>query len=233
MGPNEWRDEQAWPLERTDYTPMYLGGRDANSRFGGGTLSFDAPESGGSDTFVADPDRPVPYIYDPVWFQLGGPDDYSGIEQRGDVLVYTSEPLEEPLELTGPVTAVLHARTDARDADFMVKLLDVHPNGFAQRLCDGAVRGRYRNGMEREELLEPGEVYELEVDCWFIGHEVPAGHRIRIEVAGSAFPKYTRNPNTGNPLATDTEVFVAESTVLHGGGRLSHVLLPIIRRGDL
>jgi putative CocE/NonD family hydrolase len=231
MGPNEWRDEAEWPLERTDYTPLYLGGGgNANSRFGDGTLSFDAPAEAGEDTFVSDPERPVPYIYDPEWFQLGGPDDYAGIEQRGDVLVYTSEPLTEPLELTGQVRALLHASTDARDTDFMVKLLDVHPNGFAQRLCDGAVRGRYRDGLDREELLEPGEVYELEVDCWFIGHEVPAGHRIRIEVAGSAFPKYTRNPNTGNPLATDTDSFVARSRVHHGGERLSHVLLPVIRR---
>jgi hypothetical protein len=234
MGPNEWRDEAEWPLARTDYTPVYLGsGGSANSRFGDGTLSFEAPEAEAADRFSSDPDRPVPYIYDPVWFQLGGPDDYAGIQQRGDVLVYTSEPLEAPLEVTGPVRALLHASSSARDTDFTVLLADVHPNGFAQRLCDGIVRGRFRNGLEREELLEPGEVYELDVDLWYTGHVFQTGHRIRIQVAGSAFPKYTRNPNTGNPLATDTQTAIAENAVFHGGPRASRLLLPVIRRGDL
>jgi len=228
MGSNEWRDEQEWPLARTDYTPYYLGGGNANSRFGGGTLMPTASTDETTDTYLYDPLRPVPYIYDPVWFQIGGPDDYSAIEQRGDILVYTSDPLSEPLEVTGPVRAIIHAATSARDTDFTVKLLDVYPNGFSQRLCDGAVRGRFRNGIETQELMEPGEIYRLEVDLWYTSHVFQPGHRIRIEVASSAFPKYTRNTNTGNELATDTETVIAENTIYHGAQFDSHVSLPVV-----
>jgi putative CocE/NonD family hydrolase len=228
MGPNEWRDEAEWPLERAETLTLHLGGSSANSRFGDGTLTEAAPEDG-SNRYVSDPERPIPYLYDPVWFQLGGPDDYAAIEQRSDVLVYTSAPLDAPLEVTGPVRAILHASASTPDADFAVKLLDVHPNGFSQRLCDGLVRGRYRNGLEREELLEPGEVHELVVDLWYTGHVFPPGHAIRIEVASSAFPKYTRNPQTGNPLATDTETRLADVQVFHGEALPSRLLLPVIR----
>jgi putative CocE/NonD family hydrolase len=229
MGPNEWRAEQEWPLARAVETPLYLssdGG--ANSRFGDGTLSFDPPAAEGSDTYLSDPRRPVPYLYDPVWFQLGGTDDYAAIEQRPDVLVYTSEALAEPLEVVGNVRAVLRVESSARDTDFCAKLVDVHPNGFAQRICDGVVRGRFRNGLEREELLEPGRPYELDVDLWYTGHVFPANHRVRLEVASSAFPKYMRNLQTGGPLATDAEAIVAENTVRHGGDRPSRLLLPVV-----
>jgi len=230
MGPNEWRDEHEWPLARTVYTPYHLDGSNANSRFGGGRLAVTAAGDERTDSYKYDPLRPVPYIYDPVWFQIGGPDDYSAIEQRGDVLVYTSDPLSEPLEITGPVRAIVHAASSARDTDFAAKLLDVHPNGFSQRLCDGAVRGRFRNGIEAEELMDPGEVYRLEIDLWYTSHVFQPGHRIRIEVASSAFPKYTRNTNTGNELATDTEAVIAENTIYHGGRFDSHVLLPVVAR---
>lgn len=228
MGPNEWRDEQEWPLARAQYTAYHLGGGNANSRFGDGELSLDAPAEEASDTYLYDPLRPVPYIYDPVWFQIGGPDDYSAIEQRGDVLVYTSEPITAPLEVTGPVQAVIHAASSARDTDFAVKLLDVHPNGFSQRLCDGIVRGRFRNGLEREDLMDPHETYRLEVDLWYTCHVFQAGHRIRIEIASSAFPKYAVNTNTGNDLATDSATVIAENTIRHGGQYDSHVTLPVV-----
>ena len=174
----------------------------------------------------------MPYIYDPVWFQIGGPDDYSAIEQRGDVLVYTSEPITAPLEVTGPVQAVIHAASSARDTDFAVKLLDVHPNGFSQRLCDGIVRGRFRNGLEREDLMDPGETYRLEVDLWYTCHVFQAGHRIRIEIASSAFPKYAVNTNTGNDLATDSATVIAENTIRHGGRYDSHVTLLVVAPAD-
>jgi uncharacterized protein len=228
MGPNEWRDEREWPLARTAYTAYYLDGGNANSRFGDGKLTPIASTEERTDTYLYDPLRPVPYIYDPVWFQIGGPDDYSAIEQRGDVLVYTSDPLTEPLEVTGPVRAIIHAATSALDTDFTAKLLDVHPNGFSQRLCDGAVRGRFRNGIETDELMEPGDVYRLEIDLWYTSHVFQSGHRIRIEIASSAFPKYARNTNTGNVLATDTETVIAENTIYHGGRFDSHLVLPAV-----
>ncbi len=190
MGENRWRQEQEWPLQRTRWTPFYLrsGGR-ANSRFGDGWLSTEAPGEEPSDRYSYDPANPVPFITDPTSSQIGGPDDYSAVERRDDVLVYSTEPLEEALEVTGPIRVRLFASSSARDTDFMVKFLDVWPNGFAQRLTDGMVRGRFRKGMDRPELLEPGKVYEYDIDCWNISHQFQKGHRIRVEVASSAFPQ--------------------------------------------
>jgi hypothetical protein len=230
MSGEGWRDEHEWPLGRTAFTPYYLrSSGNANSRFGDGTLLPNPPAADEpADVYQYDPRRPVPFIYDPVWFQLGGPDDYSAIEQRGDVLVYTGPVLTEDLEVTGPVRGVLHASSSALDTDFTMKLLDVHPSGFSQRLCDGVVRGRFRNGLEGEELLKPDSIYQFKIDMRFTSHVLRMGHRIRVEVASSAFPKVARNTNTGKPLATDTEIVVAENCVWHTPARPSHIVLPII-----
>ena len=152
------------------------------------------------------------------------------MERRDDVLVYSTEPLEEALEVTGPIRVRLFASSSARDTDFMVKFLDVWPNGFAQRLTDGMVRGRFRKGMDRPELLEPGKVYEYDIDCWNISHLFQKGHRIRVEVASSAFPKYDRNLNTGAELGQGTEMVVAEQTVFHDREHPSAIILPVIPR---
>jgi uncharacterized protein len=230
MGGDGWRDEHEWPLARTEFTPYYLSsGGSANSRFGDGRLTLKPPDGDEpADVYRYDPKRPVPFIYDPVWFQLGGPDDYSAIEQRGDVLVYTGPTLQEAVEVTGPVRGVLYASSSAVDTDFTMKLLDVHPNGFAQRLCDGVVRSRFRNGLEAEVLIEPGSVYHFEIDMWFTSHVFRKDHSIRIEVASSAFPKVARNTNTGGPLATDTETVVAENRIWHTPEWPSHVVVPVI-----
>lgn len=181
-----------------------------------------------ADRYRYDPEDPVPFITEMTSAQIGGPDDYAAIERRDDVLVYTTEPLEEELEVTGPVLMQLFASSSARDTDFMVKLLDVWPSGFAQRLTDGMVRARFRYGMHRQVLLEPGEVVRYDIDCWNTAHVFLKGHRIRVEVASSAFPKYDRNLNTGGPLGRERKGVVAEQTVYHDQARPSAIILPVI-----
>lgn len=232
MGENKWRKEKEWPLARTEWTKFYLHSKgNANSRFGDGVLSTTPPtgeEVAGQDEYDYDPKNPVPFITDLVSHQIGGPDDYAAVERRDDVLVYTTEPLEEDVEVTGPVKAHIFASSDAKDTDFMVKLLDVRPSGFAQRLTDGMVRARFREGMEKQVLMEPGTIYPFEIDCWNTSHVFKKGHRIRIEVASSAFPKYDRNLNTGDVLGQTTEMKVAHQTIYHDEEHPSAIVLPII-----
>jgi putative CocE/NonD family hydrolase len=231
MGENKWRDEQEWPLARTRWTSYYLHStRGANSRFGDGQLSTQEPDDEAPDRYRYDPARPVPFITEPTSSQIGGPDDYAAIERRDDVLVYVTPPLEADLEVTGPVLLKLYAASSARDTDFMAKLVDVHPTGFVQRLCDGMLRARFRNGMQRPELIEPGEVYLYEIDLWNTSQVFLKGHRIGLEIASSAFPKYDRNLNTGEDLGTGTRMQVSEQTIFHDERRPSALILPVIPR---
>ena len=229
MGRNEWRDENEWPLARTKFTDYFLhSGGSANSRYGDGVLTLEAPPDEPPDEFTYDPARPVPFITEPTSSQLGGPDDYSAVEQRGDVLCFTTEPLDDDLEITGPVKLVLYASSDAVDTDFAAKLVDVHPNGFCQRLCDSIIRARYRNGVAKAEFMEPGTVYEFEIDMWNTSQVFKAGHRIRLEVTSSAFPKYDRNLNTGEDIGTGTRMAIATNRVWHNAEHPSRLVLPVI-----
>jgi putative CocE/NonD family hydrolase len=233
MGENAWRDEQEWPLARTRWTRYFLDSAgDANTRHGGGQLRRETEPADGSppDVISYDPADPVPFISDfASSSQIGGPDDYAAVEERPDVLVYTTEPLEAAVEVTGPIRLVLHASSSAVDTDFTAKLLDVHPDGFAQRLCDSMVRARFRNGYrEPESRLVPDEVTAFEIDMWSTSHLYQAGHRIRLEVSSSAFPKYDRNLNTGAPIATATQMVTAVNSVWHTSDYPSHLVLPEI-----
>lgn len=232
MGENVWRDEQEWPLARTHWTPCYLhSAGHANSRFGDGTLSTLVPPADQTyDSYVYDPARPVPFISDPTSSQIGGPDDYAAVERRDDVLVYVTTPLTEEIEVTGPVKVDLYASSSAPDTDFMALLVDVWPNGFRQRLCDGMVRARFRDGMEHPSLIEPGRIYHYSIDCWNTAHVFKIGHRIGLQISSSAFPKYDRNLNTGEPLGQTTAMAVAEQRIYHDTEHPSAVLLPVIPR---
>ena len=231
MGENVWRDENEWPLARTRWTKYYLhsGGR-ANTLAGDGTLSAAAPSGEPADSYTYDPAQPTPYITNPSFAQIGGPDDYRQVEQREDVLVYTSEPLAEEMEVCGPVRVRLAAASSAPDTDFMAKLIDVWPNGFAQRLTDGMVRARFREGMDRPSLIEPGRVYTYDLDLWNTCQLYRRGHRVRLEIASSAFPKYDRNPNTGEALGQTTRMRKAEQKIYHDGEHPSYVILPVVPR---
>ncbi|MGO0062650.1 CocE/NonD family hydrolase [Brevibacillus fluminis] len=234
MGENKWRDESQWPLANTEWTRFYLRSNGmANSRFGDGWLSTEQPPADGeaaADRFTYDPANPVPFITEPTSAQIGGPDDYSAIERRDDVLVYCTDVLEHDVEVSGPIRMELFASSSAVDTDFTVKLLDAWPNGFAQRLTDGLVRARFRDGMDKPSLIEPDKVYQYDVDCWNTSHVFKKGHRIRVEISSSAFPKYDRNLNTGAPLGKTTEMVVAKQTIYHEPGHASAIVLPIIPR---
>ncbi len=159
-----------------------------------------------------------------------GPVDQRAVERRDDVLVYTTPPLEEDLRVTGPVVAKLWVASSARDTDFTVKLVDVYPNGFAMNLTDGIQRARYRNSFEEPELLEPGRLYALTIDMWSTSNLFKKGHRIRVEISSSNFPRFSRNTNTGRQPETDTNWQTAEQTIFHDAQRPAHLLLPILPR---
>jgi putative CocE/NonD family hydrolase len=233
MGENRWRDEHEWPPARAQQTSFYLhsGGR-ANSRFGDGALSTAAPDAEPPDGYAYDPARPTPFITDALSNQIGGPDDYAAVQRRDDLLVYTTAPLEQDVEVTGPVRVELYAGSSAPDTDFMAMLLDIHPSGFAQRLCDGMVRARFRDGMDRPTPIEPDHVYCYMIDCWSTAQLFRKGHRIAVQIASSAFPKYERNLNTGESLATGTRLAVAEQRIYHDAARPSRVVLSIIPRSE-
>ena len=233
MGANEWRDENEWPLARTQFTPYYFhSGGGANSLEGDGSLSTTPPAGEPTDGFVYNPAFPVPTrggntCCNPELVPWGVYDQRP-IEYRNDVLVYTSEPLEEDLEVTGPISVTLYASTDGRDTDFTAKLVDVHPDGYAVNLCDNIMRARYHESREYQTLLEPGRVYEFTIDLWMTSNVFLKGHRIRVDVSSSNFPRFDRNPNTGNPFGQDTELRTAQQTILHDEAHPSHVLLPVI-----
>lgn len=229
MGANAWRDEREWPLARTRWTRYYLhSDGHANSRFGDGTLSPEQPAAEPTDDYRYDPARPVPFLTEPTSSQIGGPDDYAAVERRDDVLVYRTEPLAQDIEVTGPISVELFAASSAPDTDFTAKLTDIWPTGFVQRLCDGIVRARFREGMESPTLIEPGTIYRYTIDCWNTAQVFQAGHRIGLEIASSAFPKFARNLNTGAPLGLTSEMAVAEQRIYHDAEHPSALLLPII-----
>ena len=233
MGSNEWRDENEWPLARTQFTPYYFHSRGgANSLEGDGSLSTIPPADEPPDGFVYNPAFPVPTrggntCCNPELVPWGVYDQRP-IEYRNDVLVYTSEPLEEDLEVTGPISVKLYASTDGRDTDFTAKLVDVHPDGYAVNLCDNIMRARYHESREYQTLLEPGRVYEFTIDLWMTSNVFLKGHRIRVDVTSSNFPRFDRNPNTGNTFGQDTELRTAHQTIVHNEAHPSHILLPVI-----
>ena len=157
-----------------------------------------------------------------------GPYDQTAIERRDDVLVYTTPPLSEDVEVTGPVFIELYASTDATDTDFTGKLVDVWPNGYAQILLEGVIRARYRESFERQKLVTSGKIEKYLIDLWSTSNLFRRGHRIRVEISSSNFPKYDRNPNTGHPIGEDAERQVAHQTIYHDAEHLSHILLPVI-----
>ncbi len=233
MGINEWRDEKEWPLAGTDFRRYYLHSRGkANSMYGDGALSTDAPGSEPPDHFLYNPADPVPTVGGglccyPGALQ-GGAWDQGSVEHRADVLVYSTEPLDEDVEVTGPVTLKLFASSSALDTDFTAKLVDFAPCGTAINLTDGIIRARYRESRSHEAMLTPGKVAQFDIDMWSTSNVFKKGHRIRLEVASSNFPRFDRNPNTGHPLYTDAEIRPAMQTVMHDRSFASYLTLPVI-----
>jgi putative CocE/NonD family hydrolase len=233
MGINEWRDEHEWPLARTEWQKWYLHSNgSANTVIGDGALSPEPSGQESPDRYVYDPEYPVPtrggnnccspHIV--PW----GPYDQRCLEMRSDVLCYTSAPLATDLQVTGPIMLTLYAATDCRDTDWTAKLIDVSPTGYAMNLCDGILRARYREGFASPRLLEPGKVYGYEIEVGVTGNVFRKGHRIRLEISSSNFPRFDRNLNTGHDLGLDAEMRQARQTVHHTREYPSHIMLPVI-----
>lgn len=224
MGANVWRDEHEWPLARTKYRKYYLhSGGQANTRDGNGALSPTLPGQEPPDSYLYDPRNPAPSN------EMGmGAFDQRVIESRPDVLVYTTPVLVKDLEVTGPVKLKIYAATTAVDTDFTGKLVDVWPDGAAYNVAEGIVRARYRRSATEPELLKPGEIYEYEIDMGSTSNVFKTGHRVRLEVSSSHFPKWGRNLNTGANPGSDATPRIAAQTVYHESACASHIVLPII-----
>ena len=230
MGENRWRDEQEWPPARAKATSYYLqSGGAANTLAGDGRLSPTAPAaSQRPDTFTYDPAKPVPTGAFGAYSRAPG--DRRNTQKRPDVLVYTSDPLTQPLEVTGPVRLVFWASSSARDTDFTAAISDVHTDGTARALTDGILRARYRASRTTPALLTPDQPTEFTIEVGATSNVFLPGHRIRVEVSSSNFPRYDRNPNTGAPFATDAATVVARQTVFHDAGHPSRLVLPVVPR---
>lgn len=231
MGENRWRYENEWPLARTHYTKYYFhGGSPANSRQGSGTLSTSPPGDEPPDNYLYDPNDPVPTLGGNTLIIPQGVADQRSVEDRQDVLVYTSEPLERDLEITGPIKVHIFASTSAVDTDFTAKLVDVRPDGYAHNLQDGIIRARFRTSGSEPSMINPGQVYNYTIDLWATSHLIRSGHRLRVEVSSSNFPRFDRNPNTGAPLGQDRTLAAARQEIHHSTQYPSHIVLPIIPR---
>ncbi len=233
MGENVWRDEQEWPLARTQYTKHYFHSKGkANTLSGDGELTAEPPEDEPPDSYVYDPDDPVPTMGGNNLLPPAGPYDQQPVEARKDVLVYTGPEMTDDVEVTGPISVELYAATTARDTDFTAKLVDVHPDGRAINLCDGIIRGRYRESSKDPKLLEPGKVYRYTIDLTVTSNVFKKGHRMRVEISSSNFPRFDRNTNTGNTFAEDDQIVPATQTIYHDADHPSHILLPIIPKKE-
>lgn len=236
MGIDKWRSEDEWPLPDTHYRRYYLhsGGR-ANTLHGDGTLSTEPPRDELPDVYLYNPLQPVPTIGGQVILPRAnsmGPRDQRKVELRDDVLVYSTPVLDRPVEVTGPIELCLFVSSSALDTDFTGKLVDVYPDGRAIILTEGILRARYRHSFTEPELLEPGEIYELQLNLWVTANVFLPGHRIRLEVSSSNFPRFDRNSNTGGDIVTETaeQYQTAVNRVFHDAVHPSHLMLPIIER---
>jgi uncharacterized protein len=234
MGDNAWKTADRWPPDGVRETKLYLrsGGR-ANSMFGDGKLSFAAPGNEPADSFVYDPINPVQTIGGGDCCNGGvvvpGAFDQRPVAARHDVLVYTSDVLKEPVTIAGFVDAILHVSSDAKDTDFAVKLVDVAPDGAAYILDDTILRARFREGYDREVFMQKGRTYKLDFTPMTTANTFLPGHRIRVEVTSSSFPKYARNLNTGGRNEFEKDPVIATNTVKHSRSEPSYIVLPIVR----
>jgi putative CocE/NonD family hydrolase len=234
MGDNVWRDEQEFPLARTQYTKYYLhSNQGANSVRGDGTISTTAPKAEKPDVFEYEPANPVPTVGGRLCCGTGlppGPFDQRSNEGRPDVLVYSTPPLDQDLEVTGFITAELYASTSAIDTDFTAMIVDADPSGYARYLGEGIIRARYRNSTARAEPVEPGKIVKYTIDLWATSNVFKAGHRIRVYISSSNFPRFNRNLNTGEPMPGSTKMIKANQTIYHDAERPSAIVLPVIPR---
>jgi len=223
MGINKWRTEVDWPLDRAETVPFFL--------HADGGLSEQESATEQPDRYEYDPADPAPTLGGATLLSPdypAGPRDQRRVEERPDVLAFTTAPLEQDLEVTGPIELSLWASSSAPDTDFVARLCDVFPDGRSINLTDGIIRARYRNGIGDPQLLEPGRPYEFTIDLWATSNVFLAGHRIRLDITSSSFPRWDRNPNTGHELGADAELRVAQQQIWHDREHPSQLLLPVV-----
>ena len=236
MGPDIWRDEHEWPLARTRYTPFYLSSAGhANSGAGDGILRGQPVQKSPADTLTYDPKLPVPTVggsicCDPRIF-APGPLDQTAVERRADVLVYTSAPLGEEIEVTGPVRIVLFVSTSANDTDFTAKLVDVQPDGRPLLITDGIERLRYRLSLKEPVFVKRNAPYQISIDAGVTSYVFRTHHRIRLEISSSNFPRFDRNLNSLRANSDETKLVKARQTIFHEKGYPSALILPTIPSG--
>ncbi len=218
---NEWRSADEWPLSYTD-TNWYL--------HENGVLSTDFPSNYESLNYIYDPNDPVPTVGGQNLNLPAGPYDQTSIENRNDVLVFTSDILTEPYEATGPIIAKLFVSSDCPDTDFTVKLTDVYPDGRSMLITDGILRMRNRNGADHWEFMETGEIYEIEVDLWSTSYIWNTGHKIRVAISSSNYPRFLNNPNTADAMASNSTYNIAQNTLYLGSSHPSCIILPEINQ---
>jgi hypothetical protein len=234
MGKNIWRDEDDWPLARAQSTPYYLHsfGR-AGTASGNGALSTTAPQTEPADSYIYDPADPVPTTGGPLCCDgkhlPAGPRNQKDVEARADVLVFSTPPLEQDTEVTGPITLDIFAKTSAADTDFTGKLVDVAPDGTPINLTEGILRAKFRESTYADpKPITPGQVLEYKIDLWSTSNVFMKGHRIRLEVSSSNFPRFDRNLNTGKDAATENRFVKATNTILHDAAHPSALILPVV-----
>ncbi len=237
MGEDRWRDEEEWPLARTHYECWFLRSGE-NAGGAGGGLSPAPPSREVPDVYEYDPHDPAPTIGGPSFLPgvaVGancGPKDQRATETRPDILIYSSEPLQEALEVTGPLEVILYASTTVPDTDFVARLCDVSPDGTSRIIAEGILRARFREGYDRPSLVNPGEVNVFRLDLVATSNLFKVGHRVRVHVTSSSFPRFDRNPNTGRRLGQDrpSDLRSAVQTVFHDAEHPSHIVLPVVPR---
>ncbi len=217
---NEWRTAEQWPPLPTRATPLYL--------YADGRAGFSQPTAGATRTYRYDPANPVPTLGGRELTIPAGIKDQRPIENRPDMLVFTTDPLSEPLEVVGRIKAVLWVSTNVPDTDFFVRLCDVYPDGRSYNIAEGVLRARYHRSLSREPLLQPGRLYRLEIDLWSTAMVFNKGHRLRVHITSSSAPGYDPNPNTGEPLRQHTHTRVALNTVHFSPRYPSQVILPVV-----
>ena len=235
MGVNKWQSSNTWPPENSELVTYYLNsGGKANSRFGDGKLTTQNPSGDNPDSFTYDPMAPVPSHGGNVCCTgnavQGGAFDQRDMEARHDILVYTTDVLQEDTEVSGFIESTLYVSSDARDTDFTIKLIDVSPDGKAYNLDETIQRVRYREGYDKEVFMVEGEVYKVDLTPMATSNVFKKGHRIRIEISSSNFPRFARNMNTGGSNYDEASGVVANNNVHHSSEHPSQIRLPIVKK---
>jgi putative CocE/NonD family hydrolase len=229
MGSNEWRQDQAWPPQSRKVNWYLSSENGANSLNGDGRLTVERPSADGkSDLIIYDPENPVPSLGGNLWGSSAGSFDNRQIEMRDDVLVYTTPEFDSNIDVAGKIEIVLYVSSDAQDTDLTVKLLDVYPDGRAMNIDETIQRTRYREGYDKQAMMERGEVYELHVSSMTTSNVFLEGHRLRIEVSSSNFPRFQRNLNTGGNNFTEARPMIARNRVHHSAEHPSRIVIPVV-----